>query len=256
MNHLAMAEAIIGAGDAKLTSRRVHSLMKQLEGSYGQLVFDPQHAPALIRRLLTDGMRSHADRILEAATRLAEQNPSVASWAGSASHSAGLVRQDAEEILRGSAQFADARRPLAAAWAKADAARVLARHGSPDAHQLADQAGQRLRELGAFAAAEQLVTETSSTGGRPRKPLAPRPATGWDALTPAELRVVRFAADGATNKEIANALWISPYTVDTHMRHILAKLGVRSRVALARLAAQRETENPAETQSSATEGPA
>jgi DNA-binding CsgD family transcriptional regulator len=52
------------------------------------------------------------------------------------------------------------------------------------------------------------------------------------------LRVVELAAEGATNKEIAQRLWISPYTVDTHMRHSLGKLGLRSRVALARLAAE------------------
>jgi DNA-binding CsgD family transcriptional regulator len=58
---------------------------------------------------------------------------------------------------------------------------------------------------------------------------------------------VKLAAAGATNKEIAQQLWISPYTVDTHMRHSLAKLGLRSRVALARLAGEQSlTEPPAD----------
>jgi DNA-binding CsgD family transcriptional regulator len=66
-----------------------------------------------------------------------------------------------------------------------------------------------------------------------------RPTFGWDSLTEAQLRVVTLAAAGDTNKQIAAKLWISRYTVDTHMRHSLQKLGLRSRVALARLVGER-----------------
>ena len=66
-----------------------------------------------------------------------------------------------------------------------------------------------------------------------------RPAFGWDSLSPAETRVVELAATGATNKMIAQKLWISPHTVDSHLRHSFTKLGLRSRVALAALVARR-----------------
>lgn len=60
-----------------------------------------------------------------------------------------------------------------------------------------------------------------------------RPATGWDSLTTSEQQVVRHVAGGLSNKEIATLLFISPRTVETHLRHVYAKLGVRSRVELA-----------------------
>jgi DNA-binding CsgD family transcriptional regulator len=66
-----------------------------------------------------------------------------------------------------------------------------------------------------------------------------RSRSGWDSLSPTETRVVELAATGATNKAIARQLWVSPHTVDTHLRHSFAKLGLRSRVALAVLVAQR-----------------
>jgi DNA-binding CsgD family transcriptional regulator len=53
-------------------------------------------------------------------------------------------------------------------------------------------------------------------------------------LTPAERRVVELAASGASNKEIAQALFVSVHTVETHLTHSYAKLGVRSRAQLAR----------------------
>ena len=64
-----------------------------------------------------------------------------------------------------------------------------------------------------------------------------RPAAGWPSLTDAELPVARLAAEGRTNTEIAAELYLSRYTVETHLKHVFAKLGVRSRTELAALAA-------------------
>jgi DNA-binding CsgD family transcriptional regulator len=60
---------------------------------------------------------------------------------------------------------------------------------------------------------------------------------GWPSLTEAELPVVRLAAEGRTNAEIAARLCLSRYTVETHLKHVFAKLGVESRAELAALAA-------------------
>jgi DNA-binding NarL/FixJ family response regulator len=54
-------------------------------------------------------------------------------------------------------------------------------------------------------------------------------------LTPAEQRVVELAVDGLSNKEIAGALFVTVNTVETHLSHAFAKLGVRSRAQLARV---------------------
>jgi DNA-binding CsgD family transcriptional regulator len=64
-----------------------------------------------------------------------------------------------------------------------------------------------------------------------------RPSTGWDSLTPTELDVVRLVAEGISNKDIATRLFVSPRTVQSHLRHVYNKLGVTSRVQLAQEAA-------------------
>ena len=65
-----------------------------------------------------------------------------------------------------------------------------------------------------------------------------RPSTGWDSLTPTELDVVRLVAEGIPNKDIATRLFVSPRTVQSHLRHVYNKLGLNSRVQLAQEAAR------------------
>ncbi|WP_101952110.1 LuxR family transcriptional regulator [Mycobacterium sp. 3519A] len=59
-----------------------------------------------------------------------------------------------------------------------------------------------------------------------------RPASGWESLTPTELDVVRHATEGLGNRDIAARLFISPRTVQTHLTHVYAKLGLTSRIQL------------------------
>ena len=63
-----------------------------------------------------------------------------------------------------------------------------------------------------------------------------RPPGGWASLTPAELGVVRLAAEGHNNPEIGARLFMSRSTVKTHLSHVYAKLGVANRTELAALA--------------------
>ena len=68
-------------------------------------------------------------------------------------------------------------------------------------------------------------------------PSAPetRPPYGWASLTEAELAIAELVAEGLTNREIGPQLFISRYTVDAHLRHIFRKLGISSRIELARI---------------------
>jgi DNA-binding CsgD family transcriptional regulator len=80
-----------------------------------------------------------------------------------------------------------------------------------------------------------------------KKPRAAPPRTrqvGWPALTEGELRVVALAAQGHTNAEIADRLFLSRYTVETHLKHVFAKLGLRSRAELAAVAASAQSRTP------------
>jgi predicted ATPase/class 3 adenylate cyclase/DNA-binding CsgD family transcriptional regulator len=65
-----------------------------------------------------------------------------------------------------------------------------------------------------------------------------RPASGWASLTPAERDVVRLVSEGLGNSDIATRLFVSPRTVQSHLTHVYAKLGLTSRVQLAQQAAR------------------
>ena len=64
-----------------------------------------------------------------------------------------------------------------------------------------------------------------------------RPSSGWAALTPTERDVVQLVSAGLSNKDIATKLFVSPRTVQTHLTHVYAKLGVASRFQLIQEAA-------------------
>ena len=87
--------------------------------------------------------------------------------------------------------------------------------------ELAHRAGARPL---ATRAREELV----AAGGRPRKPVF----TGIDALTASELRVARMAATGATNRDIAQRLFVTQKTIETHLRHVFEKLNISRREEL------------------------
>lgn len=72
------------------------------------------------------------------------------------------------------------------------------------------------------------------TGRQPR-----RPPFGWASLTAAELKVIRLVAEGLGNPGIAERLYLSRHTVESHLKHVFAKLGVESRTELAGLARAR-----------------
>ena len=91
---------------------------------------------------------------------------------------------------------------------------------------------------GASALVERAQHEHADAGARPHRPAH----LGRDTLTPSELRVANMAGDGASNKQIAQALFVSLRTVETHLTHAYAKLDISARGELAAALAARETE--------------
>jgi DNA-binding CsgD family transcriptional regulator len=91
-------------------------------------------------------------------------------------------------------------------------------------------------ECGATRLAARARDELSRSGAR----LIREPASGVEALTPSEVRVAELVAEGLTNREVAQALFVSEKTVETHLGRVYRKLDIKSRHALPGALAERQ----------------
>jgi predicted ATPase/DNA-binding CsgD family transcriptional regulator len=178
---------------------------------------EPGHAAALLRELLasaaTSGLKHHLGTFLEAVAVLACQ-------IGAAESTARLFGAAAAE-----AYGVPPALPETAAYQQSEAeARQLI---GEDAYAQAWGAGQRMRPKEINAEVDRVLIAAEA----PPSPLS----TGQDAalLTPREREVLRLLVEGRSNPEIADALFVSPRTAETHVTHILAKFGVTSRTEAA-----------------------
>ena len=185
-----------------------------------------------------------AEHGISIAERRASLNPDVASCAAAAAHVRGIWSDSAEDLERAVSLYRGGPRPLAYASALEDLGRVLAQHGDKVAAVAAlDEALTISTRVGAGWDATRVRGRLRRLGVRRRSAKTDRPKTGWDALTETESVIVNLAAHGCTNQEIADKLFISPHTVDSHLRHVFEKLGVNSRVHLTRLVAGRSLQS-------------
>ena len=99
-----------------------------------------------------------------------------------------------------------------------------------DARKPLRKALELARACGAAAVAVRAHDELVTAGARPRRD----PTESRSTLTPSELRVARLAAEGMTNREIAQSLFLTENTIETHLRSVFRKLDIRSRSQLAR----------------------
>ena len=83
--------------------------------------------------------------------------------------------------------------------------------------------------LGARPWADAAAAELAATGEHPHR----RGADQLDELTPQEMQIARLLGAGSTTREAATALFLSPKTVEYHLRHVYTKLGINSRGVLA-----------------------
>jgi DNA-binding CsgD family transcriptional regulator len=120
--------------------------------------------------------------------------------------------------------------------AKLERARTLVELGAAlrranqrsEARDLLRQGLEIAHRSGAQPLVEHAQTELAATGARPRRVVL----SGADSLTPSERRVAEMAADNMTNKDIAQALFVTTKTVEVHLSNVYRKLGIGSRAEL------------------------
>jgi DNA-binding CsgD family transcriptional regulator len=172
--------------------------------------------------------------------RRAELNPGVASIAAAAAHVRGLL-QPSHADLRGAVElFGRTPRRLELAAALEDLGAELIATDRNDAVDVLSRALALYTELGATWDARRVRSGLRELGVRRRLVAAEPETDGWAALTTSELTVAQLVAEGMTNREVAERLFVSPHTVSSHLRHVFSKLGINSRVELARLARDNE----------------
>jgi DNA-binding CsgD family transcriptional regulator len=193
--------------------------------------FVPWRSEAALAHLAL-GDRASAHRLAEDELELARRYD-AARTLGVAKRAAGLVAGDE----RGEALLREAVESFEQAGAKVDRARALADLGAllrranrrTDARKLLREALDAAHRAGAKRLAEYAETELRATGARPRRVLL----TGVDSLTASERRIAELARQGLTNREIAQALFITARTVEGHLTSTFRKLELDSREQLA-----------------------
>jgi len=207
-------------------------------GPAGSLVAGLAAGPAAIPRAGTAAPT--AAEVLAAVCEIAER-AGTASARATALRCRGLLAGDPQLLLAAADEYAAAPRLLPRALVLAEAAAALARQGRAEesaAHYAEALAG--FDALGAARDAARVAAALRSAGiRRGVRGARRRPASGWASLTATELQVAGLAAEGLTNPQIARRLYISRYTVETHLKHVFAKLSMTSRVQLAAEVARR-----------------
>ena len=220
------------------------SAMRVLGGTYAALpvhrhalIGEPTASAWLARTALAAGQSELATGVARVADELARDNPGLNAVSVAAAHCGGIVGRNPDRLADAVARHPDP-------WARASAAEDLgtmlaamndraaavahlddafAGYGQVDAERDLARVRSRLRRLGVR---------------RQHRVPAGRPAVGWASLTETERVVAGLVAQGLTNQQVAQQMYVSGHTVGFHLKQVFRKLGIGSRVELARLVAE------------------
>ncbi len=197
-------------------------------------------AVELVRLLLAAGQRPDAASVTARLENGADANPGFPGLRAAALHARALLDNDPGRALAAVQAYRGDPRSLVRAAAFEDAGRLLLQRAKDEAVGYLDEALRLQSAAGAerdAARVRRLLRDSGAqrAGGRPDPA-----AAHWPELTASELAVVRLVIRGATDREVAQRLYISAHTVNSHLRHVFGKLGIRSRVELARRAGERQ----------------
>ena len=217
----------------------VHAYVQDLQKHLQLIVFggriaDPDGAVLLVRGALAEGDHERAAALADATRRLAAATPDQPNMAAAADHARGLIHQDSALLEQVVGRYTTAR---ARATALEDAGRAQGSQASAVA--LLNQAYALYEELGSAEGTARVRARLRALGTRLcHWTHQDRPAFGWDSLTDTERTITDLVAQGLSNRQVASRVFLSTHTVAFHLRHVFWKLGVTSRVQLARMAAE------------------
>ncbi len=234
---LAHALLVEAAAGPKKATQLLGDLYAGLGGHRQVLIGDPAAAAWLARTALAANRLDLAASVARVAEEIARENPTFPVAMVAAAHCAGLVSLDPARLAQAVAGHPDP-------WARASAAEdlghllastaeradaviqldsALAGYGQTGADRDVARVRRRLRRLG-------IRRRSRATGARP--------VSGWNGLTPAEQATSNLVAQGLSNQQVAKQMYVSAHTVAYHLRNVFRKLGISSRVELARVVAE------------------
>ena len=219
----------------------IHDAMRWLGGDI--TLFGPPLTPQVLDQVILSARVASAAgdaglraRVLHATETLEREQPTIPLFTGVAGYARGLLERDAAALVAAALVLQPLARPLLYAAAAEDAGSELAH--TDRAEEAVDQlnaAFDTYMRHEALADARRVGRELRRLGVERRIVSQPRAKTGWDSLTDSELKVVNLIGQGATNRDVATQLHLSPHTVKTHVHNAFAKLGITSRAQLAQL---------------------
>jgi DNA-binding CsgD family transcriptional regulator len=209
------------------------------------LIADPAAAAWLVRTAHALGDRPSGESVVAAVERLAGDNPAFPAARAAAAHARGLLDGSPGSLEQAVAGDTD---PWARASATEDLAVLVTPADESDTPSLRravaafDAALSAYEAMGATRDAARVRRRLRRLGVRRRHwSHTDRPVSGWASLTDTERAVSELVAQGLTNRQVADQLFMSAHTVAFHLRHVFRKLDIGSRVELARLALQQST---------------
>jgi DNA-binding CsgD family transcriptional regulator/tetratricopeptide (TPR) repeat protein len=233
---LAQAQVAEASDGPAVALRCLAAFCAELPARPGTLMADPALAAWLARAALAAGEEKLAAVAGDAAATVAAANPEFLAASAAAAHALGLLNRDPGSLASAAREHADP-------WARASAAEDLGvlqelRGERQEAVDCLTSALAEYKQVGACRDEARVRSRLRQLGVRRRHwntSPGERTVAGWHSLTATERAIACLVAEGLNNNQVAARMYISTHTVASHLRQAFRRLGISSRVELARI---------------------